>query len=779
MSAGSLDLGTLHLKMKADKDGLRRDLKDGEREVEQSRGRMKRSLLETALDWARQLGQFFRGAGRDAADGFFRDADGRLRDHRGRFVAEGKKIGSALGEAASDGARTLVGLLGKLGNAAGGAGGGIGTLALVVGVLSAAMVFAIPLTYALGGALAALPAITTGGIAAVGVLAIGFMGLADAFKKTSSAGAPVADRTHQIMLAERRLTQAHEEELEAQLALNRAREAAAESLQQLGFSLRDARLDEADATDALTAAEKGLAAAEKIKDPKKRAEAVDAATRAHKRAELQLEMVRDRVKDLELQEERATKAGVEGSDEVQAALKRQKQATEQASDAVYELERAQKRTGGAASQETTKLARSAAAAVAAIKGLKDEWESLRLEVQERLFAGVGPEIEDLAAAWGPTLRQRLGGMATMFNGLFKEWAKTSKDPEFIQNISAGWLSVEQLIDRVGKAVAGPGLEAFGKLSAAAGPFLDMLGDKLAGVVEHFADWIDRAEKSGALQQFFDKATGFFSDIWDLGGDVIGLLGDFFSMWTDSANGDQAVSTFDAIRGGLHDLREWLKDPENREHLKEFIDGFVLLGTVAMAVLGWLFTTGIPKTWEALEFLNRQWDRATKAASEARDWILARWRELGDFFDHLPDRIGAAGGRMWDGLIAGGKSAFNSIAGLWNRSLGAITFTVPGWVPGVGGNSFGFPKIPMLEHGGLVKAVPGGRLVVMGEGGEDEIASPESQMRRIVAEELQRVLAGGVDGEPGGIHVEKLEVRAYSDRFSLRQVQQELSMHGVH
>lgn len=747
----SLDLGTLHLKMKADRDGLKRDLAAAERDADQTGNRMGRNWWQTLQGWMKQIGSLFRRGGADAADGFTRDALGRLHDRHGRFVAEGKKLGEALGEGASDGARTMFRLFGQLGSAATSLSGGFGTLALVLGVLAAVMVFAIPLVYALGGALAALPAITTGGIAAIGALVIGFMGITDAFKKSSSAGASFADRAHQVALAERRLAEAQREVLDAQTALNRARKEAAERIEDLDRSLRGAELDELDATDALTAAEKQLAAAQRSKDPKR----IDEATRAHKRAELALEAVRDRVDDLTQEQERSSAAGVEGSDEVTAALDRQKRATEGVEDATYDLAKAHKTAGAAGAEQATKLARSAILAVAAIKGLKRDWESLRLDVQERLFAGTDVEIKQLWKAWLPTLRERLGSMATMFNGLFKSWAKTSKNPEFVGNIAAGWLSIEQLIDKVGKAVAGPGLEAFGRLSRAAGPFLDMLGDKLAGVVEHFAAWIESAEKSGALQRFFDKATTFFGQIWDIGGDVVALLGEFFSMWTDSENGEQAVSTFDAIRMGLADLREWLKDPENRENLKNFIDGFVVLGTIAMKVLGWLVTTGIPAAWTAMEKF-----------ADAVDSVVG-----------VAERAGNALSGMWDGVVGGAKTAFNAIAGMWNRSIGGFSFTVPEWVLGLGGKEVSFPKIPMLKDGGLVRATPGGRTVIAGEGGEDEIVSPESRMRRIVAEELARVRAEGSD--PGGIRVDKLEVKAYSDRFSLSQVQRELALHGVH
>lgn len=773
MSAGSLDLGTLHLKMRADRAGLKRDLEAAERDADQSGDRIGRNWWQTLMGWLKQIGALFRRGGKDAADGFWRDANGRLHDHKGRFVAEGKAIGEALGEAAGEGAQQASNAFGSLQKAAGGLHRGLGMLLLVIGLLAVAMVFLIPVTYALGGALAAIPAITTGGIAALATLLIGFHGLGDAFKDTTKAGGAYVDRARQIALAERHLADAQREVLDAQLALNRAREEAAEQLEDLDRSLRTSKLDELDALDAVTAAEKELAKAQKSKDPKR----IDEATRAYQRAQLQLETVQDRVADLTKENDRATVAGVEGSDAVTAALERQRKATVAVEDATYDLERSHKSAGGAAVEQATKIAASAMAAVTAIKSLKGQWESLRLDIQERLFTGTDVEIKQLWAAWLPTLRQRLGSMATMFNGLFKTWADTSEKPEFIKNIATGWLSIEQLIDRVGKAIAGPGLEAFGRLSAAAAPFIAMLGDKLGGMIEHFAAWIESGEKSGALQQFFDKAIKFFGQLWTLGGDVVKLLGDFFSLWEDSASGDAATSLFDSIRNGLHDLHEWLQDPQNRADMRDFIDGMLLGLSLVAVLLGFLVGDLLPFVWQSLRTTDAILTGVTGAIGKAIGWVMDRYYAFGVFFFDLSTKIGQKAAGMWESLPAAAKTAFNAVAALWNKSIGAISFNVPDWVPGLAGKKLGFPQIPLLADGGLVKATPGGRLAVIGEGGQDEIVSPVEQMRRVVAEELAKLR--NESGAAAGIHVDKLEVKAYSNRFSVSQVQRELAMHGVH
>ena len=70
-----------------------------------------------------------------------------------------------------------------------------------------------------------------------------------------------------------------------------------------------------------------------------------------------------------------------------------------------------------------------------------------------------------------------------------------------------------------------------------------------------------------------------------------------------------------------------------------------------------------------------------------------------------------------------RTAFNAISGLWNSSLGSVSFTIPSWVPVVGGDTFSFPHMPQLAQGGIVKARPGGMVALLGEGQHDEAVIP--------------------------------------------------------
>jgi hypothetical protein len=73
--------------------------------------------------------------------------------------------------------------------------------------------------------------------------------------------------------------------------------------------------------------------------------------------------------------------------------------------------------------------------------------------------------------------------------------------------------------------------------------------------------------------------------------------------------------------------------------------------------------------------------------------------------------------LLNGVLGFYKSLFNGIASLWNNTVGKLTFTIPSWVPGLGGKGFAVPKIPMLAEGGIVTAPT---LAMIGEKGPEAV-----------------------------------------------------------
>jgi hypothetical protein len=779
----ALILGELAAILRSDNTRLKRGLDEGERDVRASGRRMERDATATGRALGAALGaggasggeQFTRDASgriRDSrgrfvqagqvagdalGDGFTRGADGRLRDARGRFVKAGQDLGSAASGGARGGLESLRATLTNFGSGVTNVVTNVWNLVPVLAALGAAAVMAVPSVYLLGGALGSLPALAVGGGAALGTLALGFMGISDAFKQTASAGGAAVDKTWQIHQAQRALANAQREVVDAQEAVNRAREGEVERLQDLNRELREARLSEEEAALDAEEAEQRLAdarnavavAQEKIR----RAQAsgdVDAVRRAteelleaqrqqpgeirraelaYERAKLAVESARDRTEDLTAEQQRAARVGVEGSDQVRAALDRQRRAVEAVEDAQHALNEARKPAGGGggAAAEVMKLAPAAREFVNVIKSLKPAFDALRLDVQQRLFRGVGGEVRALASAWLPTLHRRLGGMADTFNGIFRLFARNARRPEFITNISAGVESVQRLIDRVGRSLAGPFMDAFGRLSRAAAPFLDALGDEIGDLVDDFSAWIRTADKTGGLERFFAQASDFLSDAFDMGRDVASIFGSIMSILF----GEKEISTspWVGLRDSLDGVAAWFKDPENQEKVREWIDRIKDFGV-------WLATEGIPTVAGWIERVDGWVKRAEEWGDRIvgfRNDVVGAFNSTIAFFRGLPKRISAATRGMWDGLRSSFRSAVNWIIARWNN----LSLTIGGGsIMGMGIPSVTLhtPDIPYLAKGGHITRAGA---AVVGDAGPELLELP--------AGATVRPLSGGASG----------------------------------
>jgi hypothetical protein len=114
-------------------------------------------------------------------------------------------------------------------------------------------------------------------------------------------------------------------------------------------------------------------------------------------------------------------------------------------------------------------------------------------------------------------------------------------------------------------------------------------------------------------------------------------------------------------------------------------------------------------------------------------IISHFDQIVGFVKKLPGRIAGAASGMWNGLKSGLVAALNWIIGALNK----IHFKIPSWVPGVGGNNFGFNIAPIggeakrpaqtnlagtghLAEGGLVRKAG---VFEVGERGRERVALP--------------------------------------------------------
>lgn len=99
-------------------------------------------------------------------------------------------------------------------------------------------------------------------------------------------------------------------------------------------------------------------------------------------------------------------------------------------------------------------------------------------------------------------------------------------------------------------------------------------------------------------------------------------------------------------------------------------------------------------------------------------IIATGGRAVDWFRKLPGKVGRAVAGIGKIISAPWRWGFNQIAWLWNNTAGRLRFTMPDWVPGLGGKGFSMPQLPMLARGARIL---GGGLAVVGEAGPEVVA----------------------------------------------------------
>lgn len=149
----------------------------------------------------------------------------------------------------------------------------------------------------------------------------------------------------------------------------------------------------------------------------------------------------------------------------------------------------------------------------------------------------------------------------------------------------------------------------------------------------------------------------------------------------------------------------------------------------------------------------------KAFTAVKDKMSSVWNGLKDIAS-----------RAFDGIKNGVKGPINAVIGLINGMIGSLNrvkVSVPGWVPVVGGKTFGvnIPTIPMLATGGVVMPRTGGVPAILAEAGEAEAVLPLSKLDRLLAQTARRARTSpgnqGAAAGPG-LHIEHYHAARNSD-----------------
>lgn len=143
------------------------------------------------------------------------------------------------------------------------------------------------------------------------------------------------------------------------------------------------------------------------------------------------------------------------------------------------------------------------------------------------------------------------------------------------------------------------------------------------------------------------------------------------------------------------------------------------------------TTGVQAWWK---LFTGFWGAVGRMGSDFIGWILG-----------IPDRIASTFAAVADAIARPFRAAFNAVSRAWNSTIGQLSWSVPSWVPAIGGASISAPKLPVFHQGGIVSGVPGQEVLALLQAGERVTpANQVNQDRGIGPDDLRLPSGAGLD-----------------------------------
>ena len=300
----------------------------------------------------------------------------------------------------------------------------------------------------------------------------------------------------------------------------------------------------------------------------------------------------------------------------------------------------------------------------------------------------------------------------MANEIKMTFAGDSKDLEgAFGRLGTAATSLDGKVGRLPSTI-GDSEEAFAGLGREAGKLGEGL-DRASGASSMLSGGI--GDVGGALTAAFgeDSGIGKFGEQMETVGTVVmgftGVMdlailantalsaGHLKSAASATVHG--IATTAIAIKTGVWTAAQWLLNVA----LSANPIGLIILGIVAL--VGVIILIATKTTWFQTAW-KVAWGAIKAAAVNVWNWLSG-----------LPGKIGSAFGRVGNLISSPFRSAFNAVARAWNNTVGSLSWTVPGWVPFVGGNSISAPRLPEFHTGGIASGALGGEFLAVLKAGE--------------------------------------------------------------
>jgi hypothetical protein len=177
-----------------------------------------------------------------------------------------------------------------------------------------------------------------------------------------------------------------------------------------------------------------------------------------------------------------------------------------------------------------------------------------------------------------------------------------------------------------------------------------------------------------------------------------------------------VPIIKALFDAFNQISQALTD--NKDKLQPLADAFRVFATFIRDVIAPIIGTFISSSISGIAGVISALINVVAAVTDA---VGSGFTKVKNFFTTVINYVRDTASDIISPIVNAFKAAINTIIGLWNKLDFKITFTVPDWVPIIGGNSWSsgdiFPDIPYLAKGGIVTSPT---LAMIGEAGPEAV-----------------------------------------------------------
>jgi hypothetical protein len=251
-----------------------------------------------------------------------------------------------------------------------------------------------------------------------------------------------------------------------------------------------------------------------------------------------------------------------------------------------------------------KLSPNARALVTEVQRLGPAWKSTQLDVQQRLLAGLGTEAKQLGAAYLPSLRSGLGGVAVELNKGAVGLADFLESGAAVSRVDSIFRNTALAVGNIAPAATNV-TAALLDIADVGASMLPELTDGAEGATQAFAQFIAEARQSGQLEQWIRGGIDRLEQLANVAGNAGGIIGGIYTaanaegadFLTTLERGTQAVDDFVHSAEGQDTLRAFFQ--ESRETVDALVPGLIAGKDAAVGfVQGFNDTNGMVRFGQA-------------------------------------------------------------------------------------------------------------------------------------------------------------------------------------